>query len=398
MGKVKKIIDSQLCLGCGMCQSILSAKCQMKINPEGFYFPEFKDTLTKKEEDKILKICPAVNVKSRDYTGVWGHIEQLSEAWSNDNVVRDKASSGGVISTLCIYLIENKIVDAILHVGISDTSYIHNELRVSRTKEGILRNASSRYAPALVFDKFIEILDNSPREVFAFVGKPCDIAGVKNFISEHPQYTDQIKYCLAIFCAGMPSYKGTESLLSLSGNKDIPSSIKYRGDGWPGYFKALYTDKPEFKMTYNDSWGNVLNRHLNFRCKICPDGIGLLADIAIGDSWHTKDGYPDFEEGDGKSFVIIRNPQGKTLFQEAIENNYITSQFLDVRNIENIQYSQYQRRKMMGYRILPIQLLSGFILKFKGLGIWRSMLSANLKMGLKNLLGTTKRFIKIIWG
>lgn len=57
-------------------------------------------------------------------------------------------------------------------------------------------------------------------------------------------------------------------------------------------------------MTYNDSWGKILGRELGFRCKICPDGIGMLADISSGDSWNTKDGYPDFTEGDGKTFVL----------------------------------------------------------------------------------------------
>ncbi len=60
-------------------------------------------------------------------------------------------------------------------------------------------------------------------------------------------------------------------------------SLKYRGDGWPDYFHAVWQDGSEFKLTNNKSCGKVLGRQVGFRCKICPDGVGMLADIAVGD-------------------------------------------------------------------------------------------------------------------
>lgn len=50
-------------------------------------------------------------------------------------------------------------------------------------------------------------------------------------------------------------------------------------------------------MSYNESWGNILGKYLQKRCKICPDGIGEFADIVCADAWHgDKSGYPNFEE------------------------------------------------------------------------------------------------------
>lgn len=99
------------------------------------------------------------------------------------------------------------------------------------------------------------------------------IAGMQNFISAYPQYRHKVKYYLAIFCAGMPSYKATEKALATFGKKEKPQTLRYRGDGWPGYFTATYQDGASCRMTYNESWGKILGRDLGFRCKICPDGI-----------------------------------------------------------------------------------------------------------------------------
>ena len=303
MKKLQKIIDAELCLGCGMCQSILGKEnCSMKLNAEGRYYPHIKVKANKFEQARILKICPSVCVKGTDSKTVWGKVIEVFDAWSFDEDIRRNASSGGVISALCIYMIEHKLVDSILQIGVRNDSYLYNELKVSKTRNDILNNASSRYAPALVFHNILEIF-KSNEDIYAFVGKPCDIACLKNFLEEYPEFSHRVKYFISIFCAGMPSYEGTKELLKLSKHIDEPVSLRYRGDGWPGYFKAYFKDNTYFKVSYNDSWGKVLNKYLNFRCKICPDGIGLSADIAVGDSWETKDGYPNFEEKEGRSFI-----------------------------------------------------------------------------------------------
>ena len=387
MNKIDKIIKSGLCLGCGLCEAICTdEKCEMKLSTDGFYSPIFNQAITKKEEKQILMCCPAVHVENKKNTGVWGKIEQLSEAWAVDPEIRKKGSSGGVITSLAIYLLESGSVNGVLHVGVCDDSYLYNHLKVSRTKEEIIRNAASRYAPALIFNELKKILDSSP-DVYAFIGKPCDIAGVKNFLTAFPQYKNRIKYFLAIFCAGMPSYLGTRKLLELTGTNEEPYSIKYRGDGWPGLFEAKFKNRPPFQISYDDSWGKVLGTYLGYRCKICPDGIGLLADIAFGDSWNEKNGYPDFEESDGRSFVMIRTEIGSELFAKALLEQNIIPRELDIKKLKVVQYYQYQRRIIIGYRILVVQILTGMLLNFKGLGIYSIMWKASKVSGIENMIG-----------
>lgn len=89
------------------------------------------------------------------------------------------------------------------------------------------------------------------------------------------------------------------------------------GEVWPGNFCAKFENGDKYEVSYNDSWGKILGKSLGFRCKICPDGIGMLADVAVGDSWNTKDGYPDFTESDGKCFCMIRTDKGQQIMNAA---------------------------------------------------------------------------------
>lgn len=395
MTKINNIIKYDLCLGCGLCEAIVPDKCKMKLHTEGFYRPHFVESLSKEEENFIADTCPGTNVIGQKLnSNIWGNVISIKEAWANDEKVRYKASSGGVITALAIYLLKMGLVDGVLHVGNKKGSYLSNELKLSFTAAEVLNNTGSRYAPALVFDKLKSVLDTTEGK-YLFIGKPCDIAGLNNFTNNFPKYKGRIVLTISLFCAGMPSYNATNKLLSNSGYKEKPDSIKYRGDGWPGFFTAKYKENKEYKVSYNDSWGKVLGRHLGFRCKICPDGIGLLADISVGDSWETKDGYPDFEESEGRSFVMIRTEKGNKLFYDAVANKNIEMRDLNIENIKNIQKYQYKRRVLVGYRLIPIQLLSGFILNFKNIGINRMFFKAKIKSGIGEFLGALSRFYKI---
>lgn len=386
---IKEIIKNNLCLGCGLCQSI-DDKCKMEMTEDGFYKPSIvsRDKIV---NDKIAILCPAINViNTSKAKEVWGDVKASYVAWSSDERIRKLSSSGGLISSLLIYLLEQRKVDGILQVG--STDFIHNELVVNRCKDDILKCNNSRYAPALVFSNILQILESN--QTYAFVGKPCDIAVIRNLQRMYPKLLKKIPYLLSLFCAGMPSLNATLDLLKLSGEKKMPQTIKYRGDGWPGVFKATYNDDEVFTMSYNDSWGKVLGRQLSFRCKICPDGIGLLADISAGDAWNTKDGYPDFEESDGRNFCLIRNENGLNLFNDALKDGYIIAEKYALTKIDEAQPYQYNRRLNAGWRILAVQLMSNHILKFKGLNLMYLAKMQNIKIGLLEFIGTIHRFIK----
>lgn len=388
---IDRIKKYHLCNGCGLCSSVLGKDlCSMHLEEDGFYSPHLHRPLTKQENLLIKKVCPGIYVEGKSHKGTWGPMQSICQAWAADKNIRHRAASGGVVTSLAIYLLEQKKVDAILHVGVRDDNYLYNELRISRTKEDVVNNAQSRYAPALVFHHIQEIID-SEDSIFAIIGKPCDMAAMQNYVRESPQYKPRIKYYISIFCGGMPSYNGTIQIWKQSGHSDEPVSLKYRGDGWPGNFKACFSDGSVYQLSYNESWGKILGRYLGFRCKICPDGIGALADVAVGDSWNTKNGYPDFTESEGRCFCMVRTKQGEELMEGALRGGYIEKNSININSIREQQPYQWERRKLEGWRLLPVLFVTKGLVKFKGLSIWSQSLKASFKTGLKNSVGTYKR-------
>lgn len=397
MKRIHKIIQSDLCLGCGFCETLAGRdRCEMTLTDNGFYQPRFKQNLDESQIRQILEVCPGIRIdgkpaQGKRSIGIWGSVRSVAEAWSADKVLRKRSASGGVISSLAIFLLESKQVDAILQVGVQSGSWLYNELCVSRSKEDVWAHAQSRYAPALVFDRIQHLLD-SGTETYGFIGKPCDIAGLNNFIRCHPQYKGRIAVTIALFCAGIPSYRATGQLLERAGMSEVPQYVKYRGDGWPGLFEAGWKNGKTLRVSYNDSWGKVLGRTLGLRCKICPDGIGLLADIATGDSWNTKDGYPDFTEADGKNICFLRSRKGEELFQAAVQQGVLVAQDYPIQRLKAVHTYQYARRRLAGWRIAAIQLATHGLLHFSGLGIGHIQWGVHPLKALKEFSGALLRF------
>jgi coenzyme F420 hydrogenase subunit beta len=396
--KIEKIDKNGLCLGCGLCESICgSDNVKMELQKDGFYHPNVKNIDAEKEKI-IQKVCPSINVVNDEplntESKIWGNIEELYSTYSTDDEIRTKGSSGGTISGIAASLLEHKIVDAVLQVGGDSDDYTRNTLRISQTRNDVLECASSRYAPALVFNKIIEFFESTEFN-FAFVGKPCDISALKNLLEAYPQYQKRIKLTMAIVCAGLPSINATEKLISDFKPKLPIKGLVYRGNGWPGFFSFKDKEKNEYKMSYNDSWGHVLGKQIHFRCKICPDGIGLQADFAIGDAWETKDGYPDFTEKEGHSLLIVRTERGKNILKKIEGFNALEVKILEKDKLKLMQPYQYNRRTRAGARVLAYSLAKGVWFNFKNLNIKRNSLSISPKLSVREFIGTFKRSLKL---
>lgn len=395
---IDKVRDNGLCLGCGICAGISKPdSVTMTLKSNGFIEPEVHN-LSSADERLLKNICPGIylNHESPDGNGhpVWGEIKGLYSACSTDSVVHYEGSSGGIVSQIAISLLESSQVSAILQIGGDSKDYTRNSLKISRTKDDVISCASSRYAPASVFDNILQLLENT-NDKFAFIGKPCDVSTLVSFLTAFPQYTNRFAVKIAILCAGLPSFNGTKQIVDEFQPAYPIKDLQYRGKGWPGYFSFTDSKNVEYRKSYNDSWGSSLNRYLNFRCKVCPDGIGLQADIAVGDAWETESGYPDFSEKEGKSLVIVRTTNGEEIYRHMYVNNDIESEKIGIEKIKLMQPYQYHRRSMVGARLLAFRIRKGSMIRFKGFRINLNVIKNRPKDLIREFVGTYKRVGKI---
>ncbi len=326
----------------------------------------------------------------KNYHTIWGPLVKVRTGFAKNVEVRRQGSSGGVISALAIYLLESGKVDFVAQTAVSQSDPLVNVLQKSRTREDVIHAAGSRYAPSSPLENIRDLLQSG--ETFAFIGKPCDVAGLRAFINQNPEYKSQVKVMISFMCAGIPGIHGTHEVLAHMGaDKALLKSFRYRGDGWPGKARAVQSDGKSYEMDYNSSWGDILGKYLQFRCKICPDGTGEFADIVCADAWYGKDGYPDFTERDGRSLLLTRSALGEALVNEALLANAIKVEDLDVNEIAKMQPYQVSRKQVVLGRVLAAGLANNKLVNYKKMGLIKASLSINPITWLRHAWGTYKR-------
>ena len=343
------------CNGCGLCHAVLGTKlCASK---KGFLHP---DSISEKELAFMNKICMSSgsfwNEKGKNT--LWGDcLVDPFYAYSNNGILRKKASSGGMVSEIVIHLIENKKVDAIIQTKVADNSQILTKTVVNSEIEEIIDCCGSRYTISSPLYDICNALEKGKK--YAFIGKPCDVMSVRNWKRIDPVIDEQIPFLISFICAGMPSKPAGERLLSsLNTSEEECINLVYRGNGWPGATFSQSKNGTVEKMSYSDSWGKVLGRDVALACRFCYDGIGEAADISCGDGWYIKDNHPDFSEHDGRNVVFIRTLKGKELVDDMVKQGRITC--LSTNNpyeeLKTIQQYQYDRRTTMRERLLALKM------------------------------------------
>lgn len=392
---VDEIKQKGYCTGCGLCVAISPKNSlKMQMNASGYLRPIVLSPLTANAEKQIKDNCPGINIQHSNnvtnYHPIWGPVVNSRTGFSKNSEVRQMGSSGGVISALAIYLLETKQVDFVAQIAVSPSDPLKNALQISTTREDVIRAAGSRYAPSAPLENITELLGTGKK--FAFIGKPCDVAGLRQYLRNNPNLASNARFLISFMCAGIPSIKATEMVLDKMGaDKSNLLSFRYRGDGWPGMARAVHHDGKTFEMDYNSSWGEILGRHLQFRCKLCPDGTGEFADIVCADAWYGKDGYPDFTEREGRSLILTRTVAGEALVQSAFKDDAIEMNDLSISEIEKMQPYQVTRKKMVLGRVTAAALRSQFLVKYKNLGLVKAALSISPIKLLKNAAGTFVR-------
>lgn len=394
MNAVKKVIDKDLCTGCGICSSIFSNK--IKMNYTGDYNrPELIADLTDSEDKTFSYVCPGLN-QSVGNTGnghiIWGSYVSSHLGYSEDHDIRFKASSGGVITQALIYLIDNDLVDAVVQIRACKDDQLNTKVVLSRNANDIIQSSGSRYCPASPLINIEQIIKETPNIRLCFVGKPCDITAITHLMELDSDVKKAIKYKISFFCAGTPSRTGVLNVLSkLDIAKESLKSFDFRGNGWPGKTIAkTSTDTKE--LNYKNSWGKILGPTIQNRCKICADGIGENADIVSADVWNSDDnGYPLFTENDGQGLVLARTDLGHRLVGNMVDDSKLNVFDYDIENLKNVQPAQYERKGTVLARSLAKFLIHGVIPNYKNSRVFRAALKVGLKENVRNFLGSLIR-------
>ena len=394
---LERVLSGNLCAGCGACAAAAPGRVSMATSPDGFFRPEQTSALSAAEEARIARVCPGLSTtvapEGRIDDPLWGPLVSVHSGYATDPALRRNASSGGVLSAVLNTLLDRGAVDHVVQVGADAAPAYGNRTVVSRSKEAVFDAAGSRYAPSAPLSD----VDQHVREpgVAAFVGKPCDVAALRALALDDPRIDEKFPYKLSFFCAGVPSLDGARALLAKMGvAEDELEAFRYRGDGWPGYATARTRSGELKRLSYAESWGGVLSKQVQFRCKICPDGTGGAADLVCADAWACDAaGYPIFEEADGVSLVVARTPIGAALLRDAVDSGAVVASRLDVDKIAAMQPGQVGRKTVLLGRLAALYVLARPRPRYRGFHLFAAARRGGFLKNLRNFLGMCRRLV-----
>ena len=330
-----QVASTGLCIGCGFCT--LSLEAGRDHPPVRIVYDPQRDSFTPQLEttdDDVLDrevLCPGADMDLAGLTRskfgalatdvMTGHIVSVSACHAGDEKLRAASASGGAIPALLTQLFSDGAIDTAYVVNPGNHVYdAHGALITEATSLGQCHG--SVYHPVDFGRHLRTLIDSTAR--FAFVGLPCEIAALEQLKLKRPDVAARHVASIGLFCGGINAYQGVAYYLRGFGI-EWPNirSVRYRVGPWPGRIEV--TDDKGVSHRIPRIQGNSRWRILRYvvafqgywmlpRCRMCPDQIADLADVAVGDPH-----LPRFRKGEssGPSVLLVRTARGQRLVDDA---------------------------------------------------------------------------------
>lgn len=297
------------CCQCGNCNAVCPGA---DVN-----IPELERLIFNRERDEQI---PDLGI----YAGSF-------QARAVDNSVRSKGASGGVVTSLLAFALEENVIDCALVAGFKQHMPWRTEPRLAVNRQELLAAAQSKYAAVPVNALLGEAHQKGYRRI-AIVGLPCQVHGLRKlqFAGAEKELAKSVKLVIGLFCASQFYFEGTRHLLvEQLGIKNLEEIKKfsYRGGDWPGHMVVELKDNRKLTLDRHQyMYHGLMPCFKRDRCEMCVDWSSELADISVGDYW-SPEMKPGIEMG--TSSCLVRTSTGLELFDSANVKGCIEKEKLD---------------------------------------------------------------------
>jgi coenzyme F420 hydrogenase subunit beta len=347
---VEETRNAGLCTGCGTCVGVCPNSAIHLSKIRGVYVPK----LNKKECNRCgtcFRVCPGHSVdfeklnlmifgKKQNESLIGNHVG-CYVGHSTDPVIRYNSSSGGLVTKLLIFALNEGLIDGALVTKMSDSSPLDPEVFIAKTKDEIIGASRSKYCPVPANIAIKDVLETDGR--FAVVGLPCHIEGIRKAEIINKELAKKIVLHLGLICNHAPTFLATTYLLEkMNLKKEDVKKIDYRGEGWPGRMSVTLKNGEKKSLRYFDPyyWGYIFNLYFfTSRCFVCNDKVCELSDISFGDAWGLSNSRI------GESIVVSRNKLGEELLRKAAENSEITLKRISIGDVLESQGLDVVKRR-----------------------------------------------------
>lgn len=352
------------CYGCRACEQVCNLGCiDMEFDNEGFIYPEI-DNIRCTNCNLCKKVCPVeFNINMTDYK------QKVYAAWSNNEDILRKSSSGGIFSEIAINILNDGgyVVGAVLY---EDMIVRH---KIINNKNDLNKLRGSKYVQSSTENTFREIrklLKNGEKVLFS--GVPCQVSGLKMYLDIYKVDKSKL-FTIDIICHGVPSpiiFK--EYIKSIEYNNKVNiSDFKFRDKRKHKWMLSYYCEDnkrpkkyiiPMLSPYYYGFMKNMLHRQSCYNCKFAS--TNREGDITLGDFWGVDKFHKGLSTENGISAIIINTNKGNQLFSNIKNDITAIDSKLEYVKVENKNLSnpskkhEYRDKIYLEYRDTNFESIS----------------------------------------
>ena len=333
---IERAVKSRLCSGCGTCAGICPTKAlTMRYSYKNrTYTPSLNKSLCNRCT-LCEKVCPGIAIQnaSNDDKNIakLGNFIKCYLGFANDKNIRHDATSGGIATALSLFLLKHEKFEGVIGTRMVEDGSLDTEPVLCKNSKDLQTIMGSKYFPSAINSIFSKITLKENGKI-ALLGLPCHVQGIAKAAMLHPLNKLSELVTIALLCGGMKGKQATEWVFKKF--KIQPETMlkiaTYRGDGFPGKMIIVTKNTPEpIRIKFLDFWDDYFTSWRPWRCSLCLERTGCLADISIGDAW-----LPELkDETEGVSVIIARTRKGVDLIDQAARAGFIKIAQADPRTI-----------------------------------------------------------------
>ncbi len=242
-------------------------------------------------------------------------------AWSSESEIQKTASSGGAVTTLLKFALENKLVDAVLAVKKRDNSRFDAVPVLITDPELIRETAGTLHFAPLNMAKFVkDYLDGARDTRIAVTCKPCDARAFIELAKRNQVYRENL-FLAGLNCSGTFQPAVADQMIrEVYGENPQELAMEEIEGG-----KLIITLKDG--TTKEKDLAELAGQGFEMRenCLRCSCKIPRMADIACG-RWGNN--------GQAATFIEICSPKGHEFVDAAARDGVLVTEAATGKQIE----------------------------------------------------------------
>ena len=343
-------MQSHLCNRCGSCVGLSGGKIQF-TDKTGKYVPKIIDKIDDALADVLWQACSGkhfnfpeyqrdIFAKSPHFHSFMGAYHRIGIGFAKDQEIRSKGASGGIITAVLCWLLDKKMIDGAVVLGMDQNQPWLTQAFIATSREQIIEAAQSKYIISSNNDILQEIAEFKGK--LAYVGLPGQVQSIRKLQKINHPSVQNIKYIFGPFYGNTLHFSSIKSFLKTykADTYENITKLYFRYGEWPGNMRVelksgRVIELKKFHANY------LIPFHILRNSLYCTDFTNEFTDLSGGDAW-----APVYEErGKGFSMIISRSKIGDEILSQMMADGIINFSQIDENEAIDMHSHGYDLKK-----------------------------------------------------